>query len=75
MKGRFRDAALGESLAGMTIQVYLALIASLLITLWSGRKATKRTFEMFCWYFAGWASAEELQRQIDHFQKPKENSS
>src|SRR5204863_4740762 len=37
---------LGESLNGLTIQVYMALIASLLVTLWTGRKPTKRTFEM-----------------------------
>src|ERR1019366_2705449 len=43
---------------GVTIQVYLALIASLLISLWTGRKPNKRTFEMLCLYFSGWASAE-----------------
>jgi len=32
---------------GVAIQVYCALIASMLITIWSGRKPTKRTFEMF----------------------------
>ena len=31
---------------GMTIVAYCALIASLLVTLWTGRKPTKRTFEM-----------------------------
>jgi hypothetical protein len=66
---------LGESLAGMTIQVYVALMASLLITLWAGRQATKRTFEMFCWYFAGWASAEEVQRHIEKLHKHEDNSS
>jgi Transposase DDE domain len=45
---------------GVTIQVYLALIASLLISLWTGRKPSKRTFEMLCLYFSGWASEEEL---------------
>jgi hypothetical protein len=38
---------------GVRIQVYLAIIASLLISLWTGRKATKRTFEMICHYFNG----------------------
>lgn len=66
---------LGESLEGLTIQVYVALLASLLITLWTGRKATKRTFEMFCFYFQGWATAEEVQRHIDQLQEHPMDSS
>jgi hypothetical protein len=50
---------------GVTMQVYVALIASLLITLWTGRKPTKRTFEMIQFYLMGWASEEELQRHLD----------
>lgn len=50
---------------GITIQVYCALIASLLIRLWTGRKPTKRTFEMICLYFQGWASLEELIEHIE----------
>ena len=48
----------------MAIQVYLAIIASLLISLWTGRKPTKRTFEMLCFYFSGMASEEELLAHI-----------
>ncbi len=51
---------LSTSANGVQIQVYLALIASLLISLWTGRKPTKRTYEMLCFYFSGWASEEEL---------------
>jgi hypothetical protein len=50
---------------GITIQVYCALIASLLIRLWSGRKPTKRTFEMICLYFQGWATLDELIAHIE----------
>ncbi len=50
---------------GSTIQVSCALIASLLIRLWTGRKPTKRTFEMICLYFQGWASLEELIGHIE----------
>jgi len=60
---------LGESLHGVTIQVDVALIASLLVTLATGRKPTKRTFEMFCLYFTGWASAEEMQRHLEQLQE------
>ncbi len=51
---------LSESANGVTIQVYLAVIASLLVSLWTGQKPTKRTFEMLCFYFSGWASEAEL---------------
>jgi hypothetical protein len=55
---------------GVTIQVYLAIIASLLISVWTGRKPTKRTFEMLCFYFSGWASDKELQKHLERLQKP-----
>ena len=45
---------------GVAIQVYLALIASVLIVKWTGRKPNKATLEMLCWYFQGWASEREL---------------
>ena len=59
---------LAQSKNGITIQVYCALIASLLIRLWAGRKPTKRTFEMICLYFQGWATLEEL---IEHIEELK----
>jgi IS4 transposase len=49
---------------GVTIQVYVALIASLLIVLWTGHQPTKRTWEMIQWYLIGWASLDELERQV-----------
>ena len=51
---------LANSQQGVTIQVYLAIIASLLISLWVGRKPTRRTLEMLQFYFSGWATEEEL---------------
>ena len=54
---------------GVSIQVYCALIASMVITLWTGRKPTKRTFEMLCYHFMGWADDEEL---FDHIGKLKQ---
>lgn len=61
---------LAQSENGVTIQVYCALIASLLITLWTGCKPTKRTFEMLCFYFMGWASDEELANHIRKLKHP-----
>jgi DDE family transposase len=59
---------LANSRAGVTIQVYLAIIASLLISLWVGRKPTVRTLEMFQFYFTGWATEEELMTHLNHLQ-------
>jgi len=53
---------------GIEIQCYCAIIACLLINLWTGRKPTKRTFEMISYYFIGLASEEEL---IAHLEKLK----
>jgi len=58
----------------VTIQVYLAVIASLLVTLWTGRKPSKRTLEMLCWYLSGWASEEELLAQIEKRKKQPQSS-
>lgn len=55
---------LANSRNGVTIQVYLAIIASLLISLWVGRKPTIRTLEMIQFYFTGWATEEELMAHL-----------
>ena len=49
---------------GIKIQVYMAIIASMLITLWTSRKPTLRTIEMLQFYFTGWASEDELASHI-----------
>ena len=53
-----------ESRRGLEIVVYCALIATLLIALWTGRKPTKRTLEMVQLYFQGWAELDELEAHI-----------
>lgn len=45
---------------GIEIQTYCAIIACMLISLWTGRKPTLRTYEMICYYFIGWAEEDEL---------------
>lgn len=62
--------ALSEN--GVTIQVYCALIASMLITLWTGCKPNKRTFEMLCFYFMGWADDEELEQHLKKLKEAQE---
>jgi len=59
---------LAHSRDGVTIQVYLAIIASLLISLWVGRKPTVRTLEMMQFYFTGWATEAELMAHLDQLQ-------
>jgi hypothetical protein len=49
---------------GVQLQIYAALIASLLLTLWTGKKPNKRTYEMMQFYLMGWASLEELERHL-----------
>jgi hypothetical protein len=56
---------------GIMIQVYCAIIACMLINLWTSSKPTKRTVEMLGWYFAGVASDEEMMRHIAGLQKTK----
>jgi hypothetical protein len=45
---------------GIEIQTYCAIIACMLISLWTGRKPTLRTYEMICYFFTGLADEEEL---------------
>lgn len=49
---------------GIELQTYAAIIACLLIALWTGRKPTLGTYRMLCWYFTGWADEEELLAHI-----------
>jgi len=51
------------------IQMYCAVIACLLINLWTGAKPTKRTVEMLAFYFMGVASEAEMLRHIAGLKK------
>ena len=53
---------MATSRAGVTSQVYCALIASVLLVLWTGRKPTKRQWEMLQLYWMGWADQDALVR-------------
>jgi len=53
---------------GIEIQVYMTIIACMLISLHTGCKPTLRTYEMICLYFAGWADEEELFAHIEKLQ-------
>jgi len=64
------DRLLSLSENGLTMVMYCALLASLLLTLWTGRKPTKRTFETFCFYISGMADDEDLR---DHLERLSQN--
>jgi hypothetical protein len=57
---------------GIEIQTYCAIIACMLISLWTGRKPTLRTYEMICFYFIGLANEDELMRHIEKLKKQDE---
>jgi len=59
---------LSHSANGVQLQVYMALIVSLLISLWVGRAPTKRTYEMLCFYLSGWASTREVIAHVERLQ-------
>jgi hypothetical protein len=63
---------LSHSQNGIKVQVYCAIIACMLISLWTGRKPTLRTHEMICWYFCGMADEEELLAHLSRLKKPSE---
>ncbi len=50
---------------GIEIQTYCAIIACMLIALWTGKKPTLRTYEMICFYFIGMADEDELMAHIE----------
>jgi hypothetical protein len=70
-----RRHLLAESQNGVTLQVYVAIIASLLLSLWTGKKPTKRTYEMFCLFFAGWATEQEVLAHLNKLQQQAADSS
>jgi hypothetical protein len=53
---------------GIELQLYAAIIACLLIALWTGKKPNKATCEMVAWYLAGVATEEELDAHLRSLQ-------
>jgi hypothetical protein len=57
---------------GIEIQAYCAIIACMLISLWTGKKPTLRTYEMVCWYLVGLADPAELLAHLAGLKKHAE---
>ena len=68
---------LAESPEGVTLQVYLALIAALLLQLYTGRRPSKRMMELIQFYLLGVASLDELtaglERELRRLQRAKKS--
>jgi hypothetical protein len=58
---------ISENRNGIEIQVYCAIIACMLLNLYTARRPDKLTLSMACWYMTGLASEQEL---IDHLNQP-----
>jgi hypothetical protein len=60
---------LAESEHGVAMQVYCALIAALLLALYSGKRPGRRAMELIQFYLLGYATLEEVSRQLGLNQK------
>jgi hypothetical protein len=60
---------LSRSRNGIEMQTYCAIIACMLISLWTGKKPTLRTYEMISWYLIGVADLEELLAHIERLKQ------
>lgn len=64
-----------ESPQGVAIQIYLALIAALMLQLLTGSRPQKRVMEFLLFYMMGWATAQEvitlIRREQARSQKAK----
>jgi IS4 transposase len=56
---------LAESPQGVAIQIYLALIAALLLQLYTGQAPNRRMMELIQFYLLGVASLEELWAGVE----------
>lgn len=54
---------------GVTLQMYAAMIVSLLIVLYTDRKPNVRTFETLQFYLLGWVTDDELDAHLASLQK------
>lgn len=52
---------LSQRVEGIQIQVYCAVIACMLINLWTGKRPGKQMINMLSWYFMGLATAAEVE--------------
>jgi hypothetical protein len=56
---------LSQDPVGIQIQAYCAIIACLLVHLWTGGRPTLRSYEMICFYLSGWADLDEMTAHLE----------
>ena len=59
---------------GATLQMYAAVIVSLLIVLRAGRTATKRTYQTVEFYLLGWVTDEEFEAHLSRRERREESA-
>lgn len=64
---------LAESPEGAAIELYLALIAALLLQLYTGVRPNRRLMEMIRWYLMGQATLDELEQAIEKAKSSKKS--
>lgn len=65
---------IAQSQNGMQLQVYAAMMVSLLIAIRSGMKPTKRLYELVQFYLLGWVSDAEFERDLANLKTPAKKS-
>ena len=60
---------LSDSLAGVTIQFYAALLATLLLAEYAGVKPTKRAYELVALYLQGWVTDAEFRERVERMRR------
>jgi hypothetical protein len=55
---------IARSANGVALQMYAALVVSLLLVLYTGRKPNRRLFETLQFYLLGWVSDDELDTAL-----------
>jgi len=63
---------LAESPQGAALQIYLALIAALLLQLYTGERPNRRLMELLQFYAMGWATADDLMAGVQRQQAKAE---
>ena len=63
---------LSDSIEGVSIQVYCALIAALLLAEYTGIKPSKRLYELFALYLQGWVEDDELAAVLAKLRRQEE---
>jgi len=65
---------MAESPEGVATQLYLALIGSLLLQLFSGSRPNRRTFELIHFYMLGLATEQDLEKALAAQQRQRQRA-